>query len=391
MTWAYKTSAIAPLLLILAVGSFLISITTVPAARIQASMRFQLLSILGMGQAVFMGFLSIVLAILHFGASSLIFPIVIAAALRAPIYWVYGPVNVRLDPQFKRWRYLLEDVSWLSVAMLLLCLVAQGDYLILGFRQSKAAVGYYFVAFSLATQVSAVVGSVAQVVQPALCQLVAMSSQQMKAFVRAAKMLAVFCALVCLLQVVLADSIVRLLFSSRDDLGKWYPAVPAFQALSVGTSVWAIGAIGMTLLCAQRAFRLLAIIAAVHTTLFLTGVAIAAQHGATAVAQVVAAVSILMGWVMLDVPIRQAGGTWRDIAGCALWPQLLAALAVIPASWLGSRFPATRIGDATRVVVVSATAVAIYLPLVRATMGGTWQEGLTISKSFLQRFGAQRR
>ena len=366
------------LLLILALVAPITAASVPPHARLQNELRFKALAMIGISSTALTITLQILFAWLGFGAYSWIIPQPIRFLYRAVIMWSLAPIRVRRSPQIRRWRYLMPDGFRLVTSNLLRVAVYQGGYLILGLLFSTTVVGVYYFAFSLSMQtIQLLTMNLARVLFPALSSLQLDINRQRDAFLRAAKTLAAAGVPICLLQAALAEPVIYILFQE-----KWYPAIIVLQVLCIGMPLRLVLDISESMIKAQGRFRTFLVLTAAYAAAFLGLVYTAArvadeQNACLAVAVAVAISLLIFGPLHVYIAVRPAGAGWREVIGVYAAPGVSGIIAVGLAWALSLLIPAEpgrNLGQMARVVVTVVAAGALYLPLIRRTAPGAWNE-----------------
>jgi PST family polysaccharide transporter len=356
----YDQRQLAGLIAIAAVGAPVAALETVPGTIIRSRLDFRVLAIASLGEAAAVAVMSIALAAVGFGPYSLVLPSPIAAAGRVAALWVIAKPKIAARRKGRRWPLLMPSAGASLGSRLLLILMGQADYMILGFVAGEIAVGIYYFAFKLAIQpLRMLAGSLTTVLFPALVQYRDEPARQLDAALAVSQMLSVVVMPACFLQAALARPVLQLFFGS-----KWEAAATLIQLLSIGfafdASAWVAGSFLTARGEFQRGFRY----AAVETPIFLALVTLGAvSRGAIGVAAAVACYYVLVQPIYCHRVFAGAGEAgWRDIARIYAAPVLLgsatvgaASLAVrswSPSPWL-------------QLCLIPPLALAAYAPLVR--------------------------
>jgi PST family polysaccharide transporter len=392
----FHAPGLVGVILVLALACPITALATVPIARLQHDLRFGTLAWLNFWTAGAQVALSVLLARLHFGVYSLVLPRVFVNLAQLPVLWRDQPSVIRLGLQLRRWRFLLSDSSYVFLSWIFFTLVAQGDYMSLGFWNSTVVVGIYYFGFALSGQINTLfTQSIWKVLLPALSRIQENPSHQLVSYLRAARMLAMVSTPAGFLLAALAAPGIRLVFSS-----KWHEAIPVVEALSIGMTVSVVGTTGHILLQAQGRFRTLLYLSFAMSMVFAALVVPAAAYGgrtrlgaATCVAIAVGLYHLLHGPINLYGGIRPLGGRWRDV-GRVYLPVLSAgivavAIGALAGTGTGRAVSPTRIRDGVVIAVTSAVALAVYLPLVRLAAPDVWRELIDRASVLLTRGGVK--
>jgi len=366
------------LLLVLSLVAPIITAGVPPYARMQNELRFRALATIGITSIALMTSLQVLLAWLGFGAYSWIIPLPVRFLYRTVFVWILAPTRIRRSPQLRRWRYLMPDGLRLITSDLLRTVVHQGDYMILGLFFSTTVVGVYYFAYTLSTQtIQLLTMNLAKVLFPALSSLQLDINRQRDAFLRAAKTLTAAGVPICLLQVALAEPFIYLVFQE-----KWYPSIIVLQVLCLGMPLRLVLETSESMIKAQGRFGTFVVLSAACAATFLGLVYVAAriadeQNAGLTVAVAVAVSMLIFGPLHVYIAIRPAGGRWRDVLGVYAAPGVSGIIAVGLAWALSLLIPAEpgrNLGQMARVVVTVVAAGALYLPLIRRTAPGAWNE-----------------
>ena len=245
-------------------------------------------------------------------------------------------------------------------ARLVVALVNQGDYIVLGLMASETVVGVYFFAFRLAAQpLQMLAGSFGNVLFPAFTQMSADPARQMDAALRASRILAYTVTPVCFLQAAVAEPLLHLMFGAR-----WNAAVPLVQILSLGLPGDAVAWVAGALLAARGAFRRdLVLLAGFTPPFFLCAVLGAWWDGATGVAIGVSLYYALIKPINSWLVFRPAMGL-RTFMQIFVTPLLLAGGAIGGAALVAAA-PLLLPYPVLRIALVGTLGPLFYLAALR--------------------------
>jgi len=385
--WAYRQPQLVGLILVLSLGAPLQTLQIVPKAHLQTHLRFRALVLLNSSNVALMAVLTVLCAHLGFGPYSFAIPVPITAAMVSVIAWSLARPAVGLRPHVRRWRYLIGDSAALVGTRLMNLAVSQGDYIALGlFGVSQAAIGSYFFAYRFSTQAFwLTANSVPAVLFPSLSRLVEKPEVQVRATRRAVRLLALVAIPICLLQVLLANPLFRLLFPER-----WQDAVLPLQILSLGIMLNAPAWPVTSLMMAQRRFRELFRVAVVYGAVFAVLVTTAlAIH--TSVLSVALSVSLWYCWssayaywaAMPDEPF------YSFFLQCYR-PLLAGSLAVLPPAYLLAGMPTGWLADVISIVAITLVFGLSYAWLLRRLAPADWADFWAQLAPFWKRLPWQR-
>jgi O-antigen/teichoic acid export membrane protein len=360
--WAYGQPKLVGLILVLAMGAPLQTLQIVPRANLQSAMRFRSLVSLNFVGNVLTAIFSVLLAFFGFGAYSFAIPVPIVAGLVAILAWKLAGTSIHRNPRFGRWKYLLADSAAMGGTQFMFTLIGQGDYLCLGLAGvSEASIGVYYFAYRLSTQsFSLIANAVPMVLFPSLSQLVLDPHRQLRATLRASRLLAVVAVPFCLLQILLAEPVIRLLCPPR-----WLDAVVPLQILTVGMMINAPAWPCTSLMMAQRRFRDLLRVATTYAAAFVAIVATALWIDRSIIA---AAIGVSV-WQWLSSPYAYWEAVRPQVPLYGYFAEVYRPFVagLVPfaiCAMLVAQFPGGWIGDLSAIVVVAIAFCVVYLILL---------------------------
>jgi PST family polysaccharide transporter len=357
--WAYDEPRVIGLISVLAVAAPIQALHIVPKAMLQTQMRFRALVSLGLLQSLLMAVLTIVAAVLGFGAYSFAAPVPLASAVVAAASWRLARPQIGWRPESARWKYLFGNSATVGATKFLHAVTNQADYIALGLMGfSDAVIGTYVFAFNMAIQpLRLISANIPVVLFPGLSHLASEPEKQVRAALRAMRLLTLITTPFCLLQIVLSEPVFRLVFPAR-----WLDAVLPCQILTLGLMFNAAAWPAHSLMMAQGRFRELLWVTLIGGTAFLLVLGGVMWLRPTMIA-LATAVAV---WHFFNSPFLQWAAT-RDEAGYfrETWRPLLAGLiAAIPCVGLQILLPATLMGHLAAVVLGALTFTAAYVGLV---------------------------
>ena len=241
-------------------------------------------------------------------------------------------------------------------------LVFQGDYLCLGLAGvSEASIGLYYFAYRVATQTFSLIGvTIPSVLFPSLSQLVLNPELQLRATLRASRLLALVVFPFCMLQVLLAAPLIRLVCPPQ-----WLGAVVPLQLLTFGMMltcpVWPTN----SLMMAQRRFHDLLRLAVVYVVTFFAAVggALLVSRSIVSVAAAVCLWNTLINPYAFYVAVRPRLPIYGYFA--TFYRTFLAMLVpFVICSFLAGHFPPGRIGDVVTMLTVGIVFSVIYIGML---------------------------
>ena len=318
---------ITGLLRVMSLGIPFDALTGVALARLNADMRFRTVSLLMLMQLALAMGLSVLFALLGFGAYSIAIPRPIVAIIYAASVYSLSRPKIIAGPSVHKWMSLVRDGRWLMGTSACSLIAAYGDNFILGLVAPAAVVGEYYFAYAVAIQsVQMLVGSLQSTLYPALCQVADEPRRQVSVYLRACEVVCLIGCYGCFLQTAAARPVIEFVFHH-----KWDAAIPMFQVLSVAMGLGLSNGMLASLLQAQGRFR------TQFGWMVSTAIAfvLAVTAGATLGQGMGVCVSLLGLWTVM-APIgcylgtHSAGGRLRDWVRLLVLPPLVAAGAVLP-------------------------------------------------------------
>jgi PST family polysaccharide transporter len=360
--WAYGQPKLIGLIAVLAIASPIQSLQIVPKAQLQMQMRFRAIVLLGLLQSVLIAVLTVGAAYVGMGAYSFVVPVPIAAAIVGAVNWRLARPPVRLEAEFSRWKYLFGNSAAVGGTKLLNNFTNQGDYIALGLAGfSDAQIGVYVFAFNIAIQpLRLVSGNVPVVLFPGLSHLALDPQKQVRAALRAMRLLTLVTVPFCLLQIVLTEPLFRLILPPR-----WMDSVLPCQMLTLGLMFNATAWPAASLMMAQGRFREYLWVNVIGALVFVVilGSVIWFCPGIVSVAAAVAV------WHFLNSPYLHWAATRHhaprgSYIAETIRPILAGVFAAIPCFILHANLPETVVGDVIAIVGGGLNFAAIYLLLI---------------------------
>lgn len=250
-TYIYDSPKLFLILLIASIQQLAGGFTTVHRARMSIDMRFGALAAFFCVSSLSNWILALVFALLDAGVYA--FPLGIAVTSLAQILIIssVAPVKLKLNPQIRRWKFIINDTGAIVASNFARWIRTQGDRLILGLFLTQGMLGVYFLAFQLSIQTFSVITlNLASVLLPTLGALNKEPERQANAFVRSVKMLLFMAAPICVVAIVVATPVVRILY----DENKWEYLDTTFQLITAGMIFRAIEPPVRSLMNAQGRF-----------------------------------------------------------------------------------------------------------------------------------------
>lgn len=246
----FPSSTLGLLIALLASRPLLEALQMEPLTRLRARLAYGPIAVVeGVSQAISTA-LSLVMALLGGRSVSLIIPNLLGGAIR--VWWYRAVARPQESRSTKRELAadIFRDYVPAASAQYLHKIASTLEVLVLGIVCGELETGLFAFSALIATQANTVIAhQLGVVLQPIFGLLGGDVRRQTEGLLRAQRVLGLVCVPIALAQVVMADSLFRLLFAAR-----YQVAVPIFQAISLAQLVlFALGP-QMAFLRAQRRF-----------------------------------------------------------------------------------------------------------------------------------------
>jgi O-antigen/teichoic acid export membrane protein len=370
---------VGPLMLV-AVSMPIIALSVVPGAKIYAGLNFRWAAGYALLELLSNQILIVVLALLHTGVYAFFIPMPAIFGLRAIFYLRKTPLALRGRAKLKQVWYFLRQGGRVFLSKLILSLIDQGDYLLLGLFATAQAVGYYYFAFRLAAMpVRVVAGNLQSILFSTLTRFGTEKSRMIEAALKSAEALSYIVTPLCFFQAAVADPILRSLFGD-----KWLPSILLLQILSLGLPAEAIASVARAHLTAVGAFDTFLKFSSVSGICFFIVVGVGAhQAQATGVAIGVFAYYVVLQPILF-FRVFPPGRRWLQHASrIFLGP---AALSVVSVSvGLVASLAFSSDGPLLRAIVILSVSSVIYLGLLQLIQKQIFDELWNLGREIVRR------
>jgi PST family polysaccharide transporter len=359
-------------LLILAPSSLTNALLVVPRAKLSRELRFRALAAVNLVNFTLQRLLTVALAALGFGPFSFVAPIPIGGAVVAAFLWWWVRPPWALEPQLRRWRYLVGDSTRLLAADFGRVLLDQSDYLLLGLFRTVAVVGVYWVGFLFSIQmIQLLMVNLHNILFPAFTKLNDDPQRQFRGFLNSQRILAMLGVSSCLLQAAAAEPFARLVFSP-----KFHSSIIVMQILSLGMATRMIAGASFALLKSQGQFTTIVLNRwSFVTTQVVTLTAILAWGGGVVhVALAVSVIASVIGPVTFYSAIRPYGAGWTEVVQTLARPLVCGGVSVGVAWLIAQGMDRAGYGYAAQLVETVVVAVGINIVLARVCMRPVWDD-----------------
>lgn len=366
------------LILIMAAAAPFDALRAVPTARLRIDLRFGASAVVNTAAMAAQMTLTVILAVLGFGAFSFILPLlVVAPATALALYWLTRP-PLRSNPQLDLWRSLLGLSGLLLLTSMFGQIMWQGDYLILGAFYGVEIVGIYFLAYSLSVQgVMLLTNNLGGVLFPTLTRLQHEPQRQRAAFIRAARIMTLVAMPASIALAVAADPLIRLLFHE-----KWLPVIPVLQVLAVGMALRMLMPLTAALLKACGQFGLLLSVTIVQAAIFLALAFISVKFGLWYFAVAVSASFIVGPLIAMCTALGCTQQTFREMLHILAVPLLASLLGAVIAIPLVVSSPKTLVWQASILVLIFFIFAVAVLSITNRFTPALWWELASMKRQF---------
>jgi O-antigen/teichoic acid export membrane protein len=352
------------------------SLAVVPTLQLIESMRFRWYFGLITLNALVALSLTLLLAFFGFEERSFILGTLIAEPVFIAILWRTAGTRICSGPRPASWAVLAGKLKFVLGANVARWARMSIDPLILGLFASPSAVGIYFYAQSMASQIVRLVTlNLSGVLLPALNKIENDPVRQTDAFLRACRVLGLVGVPMCVGLGAVAELFVRVFLDQK----KWQALPPVLSAMALGMVFRMLDEPTQSLLSAQGRFRLgfrISVSAGVLYALICTVGSLRGDPFETAIA--IAAYNVFAGPVVLTIAIRGGGGKIWDPLKVFLIPLSLSIVAIGPWLLLDRLLPGTgRARDAAVLFSVMFGSMFSYFLLGRWFEPSGWRELIT--------------
>jgi lipopolysaccharide exporter len=249
----------------------------------------------------------------------------------------------------------------LAVANLLSQLALNIDYAIVGRVLSATDVGVYALAFNVSLWSTALLGGIFSVVVPAFSRVRGEGGDQVGAFTRAARLVAMVSFPVAAVTIALADPLITTLYGVT-----WSRAAPVLRVLAVYGMLFVLGLLMASIIAATgRSGSLLAVQVALCVALIPALWFGAVRWGLVGVAVGHVAVICLISVPAYLIVIRSAVGLrFRSLAAALVWPTLASAM-IGAVSWFSASLSSSSLW---RLLIGGVAAGIAFLVLLGAEL-----------------------
>ena len=324
---------VTPLIQLVAFA-YTLSLSVVPMAILERSMKFRTVAIVEMFSSWTALACAIVGAFMGFGAYALIGQILIFNVLLSTSSLIAARWWPKVRPTVEALKDLWSVSLWFTLGNLIGYWGQSADTLALGRTQSTAEVGYYNRGYNLMQLPMRHLGGVlTRVTTPALSSMQSDLERTKSAWLRSATLMALVSFPVCLGMAASAPALVRTLWGVT-----WIPVVPLLQVLSLAGIPWSLVVAAEGLMMARGQAKNFFWLSTFNSVITIVAVIIGVRFGAIGVAWAILIRSCLVLPIYIHVCLRDIDVSFGDVFG-AIWKPLVSALAMGALVWgTGARF-----------------------------------------------------
>jgi len=363
----------------LAIVFLLDSLEDVPKTMLTRSLAFNIKFIPDFLQSIFKGIISILCAVMGFGAWSLVIGHISGALISVTTYWIIVPWRPKFEMTMQWARSIFSYGSGIVASNILSYILVNIDYLFVGYFLGATALGVYTIAFRipdlLIVQFCSLVG---KVIFPVYAKLKEDPDALNKAFLKTMNYVALITIPLGLGLMLVAEPFVLAIFTD-----KWSEAIPVMRAIALYALLLSLAYNATHVYKARGAISTMTYISAVRAMMLIPGLWWASSQIGTieAVGWTHAVFALLGGGINLIVAARIMNiFVWRIfntlrpaiIAGCFMSVTTLATLQL--SYFLGPLF---------QLILAAIVGATSYIGILFWSQKGIFTEVLQLYRSAL--------
>ena len=260
---------------------------------------------------------SVLLAYFGFGPVAIVLPPIATLATRAVAYWAIAKPPMGSPIDWRQVRNVSVRFVTAAAAAYLTSVTYLVDSLLLSFTISERSMGFYAFSFNLAIQATVVIAqNVASSMQPVFAAMGQDVQRQADGLLRTVRLVSIVTVPASLIQATFSIPVFHTFWGN-----KWDAALPIFIVLSIGQSLFFVGAPSIYLLKAQGRFRAYLKLEAIHLAYSVSVTLAFIWWGGSVVSAVSAAIGLVLdpdAVVPLAVAIATAVG-WAIFGSLTMW------------------------------------------------------------------------
>ena len=317
---AKDAPVLAWMMLVLGAAVLLRSPTVVYRSKAMADLRFGALWRIDVVALLIQHGLVILLAVAGLGPLSFVLPMLAVAVYE----WIALRLQMPAAPgpglSWPLFREIFATTKWIMLGGAGMALVIQGDYLAVSLFEPAAVLGLYFFGYRFASAVAQVfMGSLSNVLLPALSKARSDPARLHRGFVRSLGLLALVMSFAGMFGAVTAPAFIHVVWQ-----GRWDAAIPAAVAIFATQMIRSVAVIGMVVAEATDRWRTRALLLGIDAAGTVTAAGIGAYiGGVVAISVAMAIYRTIWGLVQVTAGAYMAGGGLTDIATRLLPPVVI--------------------------------------------------------------------
>ena len=329
---------------------------------LRRQLHFKQIMIAGiLSQAAGYGLVAIAMAMLGYGAWSLVGGIVARHAIFTAVVLACRPPPFRLGIGRRETFELLRFGTGFSFCSLLGAVASQGSRLVIGSSVGAASLGYYTRASRIASTPTRFGLMLQRVLFPAMAERQKQTDRLATVYLHSIEMMSLLAVPASILMAVCAPEIIAVLLG-----GQWDAAIPILQILAAGTIFQVCNIVNIPVTRALGAVYREAWRKALYALLIVFGVWLGIRWGLAGAVTAIIGARIILHLLLTQLTLTLLGLRWLRLLQChvpALWAGTLSAAGLWPVVELarGAGLPAPATLAFGLAACAAATAAAIYV------------------------------
>ncbi|MET0547025.1 MAG: oligosaccharide flippase family protein [Caulobacterales bacterium] len=379
--WIFREPGLVGPLMAMSLCMPIASLSTVASAKISSEMDFPFFVRWSVVELLVGQILTVILALLHFGAYSFVLPVILVMVLRAVAYNLRARPNWGIIQRGKRRLLILRKGAMVAGGKVAGGLVTQADYLVLALLTNTTALGYYFFAFRIAAlPVRTIAGSLGQVLFPAMSSHRGDIARQSASAIKAAALLCWVVSPLCYLQMAVARPLLELFFGD-----KWALSIPVIEFLSAGLAIEAVMTVMRSFLSAAGKFHVGLTYSILHGIGYSCACLIGALWGSiNGLALAVSLYYIITQPIIFVWLVDQSRQKIRMLIDIFVLPSLVSA-ASFGAGLAVSKSAFVPQGYVWEMAITALVGGAAFIGMLAFTAPAIFRELVDLGRSFLRR------
>ena len=366
--YAYGSATVGWLMVFIGSSTAYASLPNFAIAKLQIDLRFGVYSTLMLSSSIATHLLSVAMALLGFGAYSIIVPLSIMHAANIFLFGYFaGPL-----PRNGRWTWrrsvcLMHSARWVLVVGFASVLSYSGDYMVIGWF-GKSWLGQYFFGFKLSTAFTAIVAiGVSKVTLAGFAKIAKEPERFRNAVLRASGLLTAATPPVAITLALLVPAAVHIAWQ-----GKWDEAIYVAALMTAIIPIDLVNVFCRTTLSARGDWRGNAVLSIVHGLGLMAAAALGCWIGGLWVTiQWVALYQLAAGVIMTSYVLHRTGVGWDAARERLVIPAIFSFLPLVAVMILVTALD-WNLADWWAGALAATLYIALFIPLARIGMPGAF-------------------